>query len=348
MMTEIEDRLRDDLKLATDGVGDDLDVDALLTIGRRRRTARTQRRTLGAVAVATVVGLVAWVGLTAQPPTIGVPDPMSTPSTVAPATSITVQLTGMDEAPPYSELTLSLKGDQIAIKGRKRNTSTLVPVATVPLDTTAARGRRIDPEIYLWTVPGQVSWVHGVDSLRSSTSPGQVYFSAAGVTVHLVSSAAVTKPEAIEGLIWLSADGTLHSSSGEEVETARLRFADRTLVVFRDRKLSTLSWYDPVDGLGWGSIRTTEFPDTDVVPIRASSERDDGNEVINLGLLPHGARDPKVTTSDPNTQVVVGTLEPSGDVVFMAVLETKSEPPDRLVTKVVYTAADGGTRTYKG
>ena len=46
-------------------------------------------------------------------------------------------------------------------------------------------------------------------------------------------------------------------------------------------------------------------------------------------------------------EVVTGTLQPSGAVVFVARNRSATEPNGCLVTKVTYTDADGQARSYR-
>lgn len=126
-MTELEDLIRADLQQATKDVGDDLDVDALLATGRRRRTARTARRLAGVAAVAVVASLVSWAGLggrlTGDVPVLATPAPASptasgtpTLSPSAGADSTAIFGGGTDELPDGAD------GKRILVKATATST----------------------------------------------------------------------------------------------------------------------------------------------------------------------------------------------------------------------------------
>ncbi|MFT4294418.1 MAG: hypothetical protein QM582_03285 [Micropruina sp.] len=350
-MTDLEGLLREDLRDAADTMPTDLDIDNLLQQGRRRRTARMQRRGLAAFAAAAAVSLVTWVGLS-QHTTIGVPDPASSPTAPAPVRSAKFDFEpGVVPRAPYASITAAESDGVLTLTGKKRASDPGVTLASVPLNTTTVTGTPISPRLSLWTIPGQVDWVNVVTNLTSDISASYGnrtgYLSSVGVTVVLgVSHQDQDSKDWVEGLIWRSADGNLHSSAGTTVSTAALRVGDRTQVVYRDPGLKQISFFDPLNGPGFAATRDT--PARNVVKLsvwRNSTTR--GWEQFTVGILPAGAHDPKVATAIKGAEVTTGVLQPDGAVVFFAYSRADAEPKGSFITKVTYTDADGQVRTYR-
>lgn len=348
-MNDLELRLRDDLRDAADTLPVDLDVDALLHQGRRRRAARTQRRGLALVAVTAVVSLVSWVSVV-QRTTTGVPDPATTPSVAATVSSLTFR-PELGEVPhrPYEVITASEADGVLTLTGSKRKTDPPVTITSVPLNRTAPAGTPISPRLSLWTIPGQADWVDvaTADAAEGSYRDDSGYLSSVGVTVVLVmaekNQAAKTW---VDGVIWRSPDGTLHSTAGTPVSTATLQFSDTSITVYRDAGLNHVSFYDVREGQSFTS--SSDGPASNVVKTQIALGRGGGRwEQFAVGILPPGARDARVTTSVTGAEIVSGTLEPDGAEVFVARHRSKPETKGALVTKVVYTDAQGHTRTYR-
>lgn len=348
-MTDLEQRLRDDLTDAAEALPADLDVDALIRQGRRRRMARAQRRGFAAVAAATVVGLVAWLGLTPSS-TTGVPEPASTPTTTALATSLVFWWEpGTAPRSPYEVITTSVKDGVLTVTGRKPSSDTPETLASVPLNRTVATGTAISPRLSLWTIPGRIDWVDVVTNEASdgSYAPRDGYLSGAGVTVVVaVAQKDQARKNWVGGVIWRAMDGTLHSSAGTTVSTATLQFSDRSLIVYRDPGLGQISFFDPMEGRGFTSIRDTGPANVLKIQVSRGNSASDW-EQFAMGILPPGARDPRVTTTSKGAEVVTGVLQPDGAEVFMALHHGTAEPKGPFVTTVTYTDAQGRTRTYR-
>ncbi len=349
-MTDLEERLRDDLRDAAEAMPAELDVDAVLHHGRRRRAARAQRRGFAAMAAVTVVGLVAWLGLTPRG-TAGVPDPAASPTTPPVVSSITVEPETLNGAPPqYRSITIGESGNSLIVTAAKQKSDPPTTLASVPFDPAVAAGTPITRRLYLWVIPGRVDWVDTVTARTANATylPHHDYLSSAGVTIALVISDR-DQPVAkwIDGVIWQADDGTLHSSAGTPVSSASLQFSDRSLIVYRDPGLKQISFFDPMQGQGFTSARD-DSPPTDVLKIQiATSGSTHGWEQFAVGILPPGARDPRVTTSVTGTEVVTGTMQPDGTQAFVALHHATAEPKGRFVTKVTYTDAQSRTRTYR-
>lgn len=348
-MNDLELRLRDDLRDAAETMPADLDLDVLLHQGRRRRAARTQRRGLAVVAATAVISLVTWVSL-AQRTTIGVPDPVATPTVPAVVSSVTFR-SQPGEMPqrPYEVITAAESDGVITLTASERETDPPVTLAAVPLNTTVATGTPISSRLSLWTIPGRVDWV---DVVTAGETEGayvdrEGHLSSVGVTVVLVISGHnQASKKWIDGVIWRSPDGALRSSAGTTVATATLQFPDVSLTVYRDPGLRQISFFDALDGRGFSSTRD-DRPATDVVKTQIALGDPTGWERFAVGILPPGARNARVITSVAGAETVTGTLEPGGAEVFVVRHRSDAEPRGSLVTRVTYTDAQGRTRTYR-
>ncbi|MFT4228097.1 hypothetical protein [Micropruina sp.] len=349
-MSDLEELLRTDLRDAADTLPADLDVDELLDQGHRLRRARTGRRSLAAVAAAVVVSLAGWAGL-AHRTTTGVPDPASTPTMAN-----TVSFFTFDSEPgnvqglPYASVTATAADGTLTLTARKRKTDPPVQLASVPLNPAVATGTPISPRLSLWVIPGQVDWVNveTKDPSIASYFPRHGFISSVGVTVVVTTAEREQKSKDwVDGAIWRATDGTLHSSAGTTVDTAVLSLSDTTLTVYRDPGLKVVSFFDAKEGQGFTSMRD-DHPARYVVKTQIAREMGaDGWEQFAVGILSDGARDPRVTTSAKNAEVVTGTLQPGGAVVFLARNRSAAEPKGGLITKVTYIDADGQTRSYR-
>ncbi|MFT3971187.1 MAG: hypothetical protein QM695_13155 [Micropruina sp.] len=348
-MSDLEELLRADLHDAADTMPADLDVNALVQRGRRLRATRTRQRGLAVLAAAVVVGVAGWAGLT-QRGTNGVPDPASTPSVTDAASSVTFETEpGSVPRSPYALLTAKESDGVLTLTGRQRESDAGVRLASVPVSRTAATGTAISPRLSLWQVPGRIDWV---DAHPRGTSVGPYlarpgFLSSSGVTVVIVVAQQDQRSKDwVEGLIWRASDGSLRSSAGTNVSTAVVALSDTSLTVYRDPGLKVVSFFDALAGRGFTSIRDT--PAHNVVKIQVVRKSSTGGwEQFAVGILPPGARDPRVTVAVPGAEVATGTMRPDGAVTFVARNRTDTEPRNGLISKVTYTDATGQTRTYR-
>lgn len=349
MMSDLEELLRADLHDAADAVPADLDVDELLVRGHRLRRARTGRRGLATVAAAVVVSLAGWAGLS-QRTTTGVPDPASTPTAADTVSFFTIDsMPGNVPHLPYASVTATATDGTLTLTARKHKTDPLVQLASVPLNPAVPSGTPISPRLSLWVIPGRVDWVN-VETKGTSVGsylPQHGFISSVGITVVVTAAQQEQKSKDwVAGMVWQATDGTLYSSAGTTVDTAVLPLSDTSLTVYRDPGLKVVSFFDAKDGQGFTSTRDDQS-DRNVVKTQIARGTTDGWEQFAVGILPKGARDPRVTTSAKGAEVATGVLQPGGAVVFVARNRSDAEPKGGLVAKVTYTDADGQTRTYR-
>lgn len=349
-MSDLEELLRTDLRDAADTLPADLDVDELLDQGHRPRRARTGRRSLAAVAAVVVVSLAGWAGL-AHRTTTGVPDPAST-STMVDTVSFFTFYSEPGNVPglPYATITARATDGVLTLTAQKHKSDSRVQLASVPLNPAVATGTPISPRLSLWVIPGQVDWVtvQTKDPSIGSYSPRHGFISSVGMTVVITDAEREQKSKDwVDGVIWRATDGTLHSSAGTILDTAVLPLSDTSLTVYRDPGLKVVSFFDATEGQGFTSTRDDRPARVVVKTQIARGSFADGWEQFAVGILPAGAHDPRVTTSAKNAEVVTGTLQPSGAVVFVARNRSATEPNGCLVTKVTYTDAEGQARSYR-
>ncbi len=250
---------------------------------------------------------------------------------------------------PYALLTAKQSDGVLTLTGRQHESDPETRLASVPLSRTVATGTPISPRLTLWQIPGRVDWV---DAHARGTSVGPYlarpgFLSSVGVTVVVtIAQRDQRSRDWVEGLIWRAGDGSLHSSAGTTVSTAVVTLSDTSLTVYRDPGLKVVSFFDALDGRGFTGIRDT--PARNVVKIQVVRKSSTGGwEQLAVGILPPGARDPRVAVATPGAEVSTGTMQPDGAVAFVARNRTDAEAKDGLITKVAYTDVNGHTRVYR-
>ncbi|MBK8446687.1 MAG: hypothetical protein IPL41_08425 [Micropruina sp.] len=350
-MTELENRLRADLSHAASEVNDDLDVAALLDRGHERTRARTQRRTVGAVAAAVAVGLVAWTGFLPRTQN-GVPDPAQTPSvSVGTTASATIDLSGMEPEPAYRSITVAVENGVGTFTGKKGGWAgpSATPgdtLATVRLGGETVRAQRVDERLTVGLVADRVEWLEA--SLEQDPGAWSTPFEVVdgmNVTAFVLYTEA-DSDSPLANLTWRSLDGSVRSSGGEQVSTATLGLTNDTYTVYYVPGIEHVGYYSTLGGKGQFSSEMRK--DSSVVKIDASSTRlKNAVEHIAVGVLPPGASDPNVTFNMPGAELAVGPLQQDGRVAFFARMETTKEWSSTLVKAVTYTAADGRKVSYR-
>lgn len=352
-MTELEDRLRADLVHVASSVDDDLDVAELVNQGHRRRRARTQRQTLGAVAAAAVVGLVAWTGLMPRTHN-GVPDPAQTPSVAVTTTSnATIELSGYGPDPKYRSVTVNVDAGVATFTGNKADAaSPSAPgdtLATVRLGGRSMQVQRVDAHLSVGLVADRVEWFQA--SLNQSagawSTPFEVLPGMKLTAFVLYTELATSGSDSpLADLTWRSLDGSLRSSGGQQVSTAAMRLTNDDYTVYYVPGVEGVGYFSTLAGKG--QFASEMRHDSAVIKIDASSGRLQGAfEYIALGVLPPGASSPELSYNMPGAEVVVSSLQPDGRIVFFARLETKKDYYSTLVKSVTYIAADGRKVTYR-
>lgn len=350
-MNELEERLRTDLFGATELIEAEPDLDAVMREGDRVLRGRFVRRMAGGVAVALVVGLVTWVA-TVPRAVPGVPAPMST-SSASPVTSesasIDLRDAGVNQSDPPAR----------AVEVSATRTATGYSVSFTITNADGTQRRRSGdvepgkalltqyPRLMVGVVAARFDWRDSVYAdMVGGISGTEKVLPGLGLTV--VVDVAEKAGNTIKGLLWQGADGLVHDDTGNAVPEARIGLAGVVGTVYLSERLGFLG-YRETDG---SEIVSTQdlAPDNDLVKIAVwsgTSTPDRKGRATVIGLLPDGASDPAVTLAGYGQEWSSGKLSDTGRGVFVAVGQDATGRKGSLVTKVVYTDADGKRVTYR-
>ncbi|MFT3860251.1 hypothetical protein [Micropruina sp.] len=358
MKTELENRLRAELTLLASEVDGDLDLNALIDRGHRAYRERTRRRTLGAVAAAAAIAVAAWAGLLPRTQN-GVPEPMQSPSVSAvEEAKATIELASLNQEFPalYRTIQVSLVGGVATFTGHGRTASTAstastpspAQLATLRLDGSSVMVQRIDAHLSVGLVADRVEWLSADpgEDLGGWSTPFELIPGTNLTAFGLVTEKpADEKAAPLANLIWRSLDGSMHALGNQQVSTATLKLSDDDYTVFYAPATKHIGFFTTLGGLGPFSNNLVD--DSQVVKADGSISKGGGYQNTALGMLPKGASDPKVTTTVQGAEVMIGTLQPDGRLVFVARFDSKKQLADGLVASVTYTGADGRRVTYR-
>jgi hypothetical protein len=336
-MNDIEERLRAGLHELAEPVDAHVDADAALAGGARLRRGRAARWASAGVALATVVAVVAWNGVARQP-IAGVPAPEpTTRSTQATSSEVGLEFAQADPPREYTGVNVAVvrTGQRLAVEVARTRANGDEGV-THSFTTDAGRywSVAVDGDLVIALIPGQVVAVAGLPGWEV------VYNDALGLDLMAV-AAQRTDPAFgdLRGLVWLAANSVVRDSGGAVVPSAGLRVGDRSVVVFRDERLQAWGYFDEYNDDRAALPLATEPVDT----VREVNSNPEG-EVTEIGFLPAGGRDPKLTVRKGATwgSAAVGD---SGRVAYIVFAVNPGSTP--LVTSVTYTDASGNRATYR-
>ena len=351
-MNELEERLRADLFGATELIDAEPDLDAVVREGDRVLRGRFVRRVAGGVAAALAVGLVAWVA--AVPREVpGVPAPVATPS-ASPVTSESASIDLQDgfgmnaKGSPYRSLEVSASRTEAGFRASFTITAEDGTRTRFSGDVQAGRAWFTEyPRLMVGVVADRLAWRDSVyPEMVGGVSGTEKLLPGLGITV--VVDVAEKPGNTIKGLLWQGEDGRVHDDAGEAVPSASIGVAGEVGVVYLSERLGFFGYREP----GGGEVVSTQdiAPDSGPVKIEiwagTTAPEQKGRATV-VGLLPEGASDPAVTLAGYGQEWSSGTLSGTGRVVFVAVGQDPTGKKGALVTKVVYTDADGKRVTYR-
>lgn len=342
-MNELEERLIDDLRQATEAVEPQVDVDFLIAAGRRVRRQRVVRRAAGGTAAALMLGLLAWSALGPRVIT-GIPEPAQTVSTApADTEAVTVDLTEgytvNEDEPPYEKLEVA------ATRSGAGYSVTFVAIRDGVPDASSgwvADGQVIIhqiPRLVAGVVAGQVDWRETVYGRQDgSLIAREVWMPRLGITVLV--DVLDNVESAAEGVIWQDADGVVRDDRGREMPSARIGLSGGDHIVYLDDRLGVLGHRaagsdDSVSIIELGA-------DSEIVKVDSRSRSDGGAwDATAVGVLPDGGGDLEVTLAEFGREWASAKLDGNGRVVFVAVGELEVDDSSDLITAVSYTDSDG-------
>ena len=336
-MNDIEERLRAGLHELAETVDARVDADAALAGGERLRRGRLARWASGGVALVALVGVLAWNGLPWRQ-VVAIPDPISVPTSApgAPTVALLFQQADPPQTWTGANVRVVRTGDRLTIEvarvhpnGDEGASHTFTTAAgefwSVPIDDDLVVALIPNPVISVGSLPGwEVSVNDGLEGLGMTAVGLQRSDPTAG---------------AYGGLVWRGANFSVHNSEGAVVPSAVLRTRDRSVIVFHDEGLGVWGYLDAYNEDHAALPMATE-PTGTVYDLAKNPE----GEVTEIGFLPAGGRDPKLTVRDGATSgsAVVGD---SGRVAYIVFAVNPAATP--LVTSVTYTDASGKRMTYQ-
>jgi len=336
-MNDIEERLRAGLHELAEPVDAHVDADAALAGGERLRRGRLARWASGGVALAALVGVLAWNGLSWRQ-VVAIPDPITAPTSAprAPALALLFQQTDPPQTWTGANVRVVRTGDRLTVEvarihanGDEGASRTYTTAAgefwSVPIDDDLVVALIPNPVISVGSLPGwEVSVNNGLEELGMTAVGLQRSDPAAG---------------AYGGLVWRGANFDVHDNEGAVVPSAVLRAGDRSVIVFRDESLGLWGYLDAYNEDHAALPMATE-PTGTVYDLAKNPE----GEFTEIGFLPVGGRNPKLTVRDGARwgSAVVGD---SGRVAFIVFAVNPAGAP--LVTSVTYTDASGKRLTYQ-
>jgi hypothetical protein len=336
-MNDIEERLRAGLHQLAEPVDAHVDTDSALSGGDRLRRGRMARWASGGVVLATLVGVLAWNGVSWRQ-VVAIPDPATTATTARRAPSAILSFPVSDPPQTWTGARVSVvrTGDRLTVElarvqanGDEGASHTYTTAAgefwSVP----------VEDDLVVAVIPNPVVSVASLAGWDVSVNDG---LDALGITVVGVqrSNPAVG---AYGGLVWRGANFGVHNSEGAVVPSAVLEAGDRSVIVFRDEGLGVWGYLDAYNDVHAALPMATEPMGT----VYDLARNPDG-EVTEIGFLPAGGRDPKLTVWKGATwgSAAVGD---SGRVAYIVFAVNPGSTP--LVTSVTYTDASGNRATYR-
>ncbi|HEY3337510.1 MAG TPA: hypothetical protein VGK18_03320 [Propionicimonas sp.] len=363
-MNDLEDRLRADFQQATAGVEDTTDAEAALLAGQRARSSRRVARTVGAAALATVLGLLGWGVLRTAPILGGHPDPMGTISAVpieptssgSPYVPTDPMSTTFDlssegfggKGPDYDSITFTIasrtsrsySGTVTLVKaGHRQATEDF----SAPFGTSWSLPW--DRHLLIGAVPGRVSWLDIVSTTTKGIYSNQQEITGVGMTAFWAYFEEADGPGWSKGFLWQTVDGAIGDSSGKSVPGAQVVLKDRSFVVYRDEDLDVVGIRATGDGNSY-SNRISDSKPADLVQGGLGRSNGDGTwDWTQYGVLPAGAHDISVELSDPDGEWASAAMS-DGRIAVVANSPRRADTTD-VIRSISYSDAAGKLVTYR-
>lgn len=336
-MNDIEERLRAGLRELAEPMDSHVDTDAALAGGDRLRRGRITRWASVGVAVAALVGVLAWNGLPLRQ-VVAIPDPVATPTTAPRGPSAMLSFPVSDPPQTWTGARVSVvkTGDRFTVELARVHANG--DEGASHTYTTAAGdfwSVPVDGDLVVAVIPNPVTSVASIAGWDVSVNDGLEDLGITVVGVQRSNPAA----GAYGGLVWRGANFDVHNSVGTAVPSAVLRAGDRSVIVFRDERLGVWGYLDAYNE-DHAALPIATEPVKTVYDLAKNPE----GEVTEIGFLPDGGRDPKLTVRNGATwgSAAVGD---SGRVAYIVFAVNPATTP--LVTSVAYTDANGKRMTYQ-
>lgn len=373
-MSQVEERLREDLLRATD-FAVEVDAEAVLGAGRRDRSRRFVR-TAGVGLVATVaVGLLALAGLGGRLNFGGTEVGATVAASAAPAPTAAPGTASFDVLQQFlsKSVTSTDEGEVTASPQVKSEMPMRVEVTPqgagrYQLAVTTVVGERTEefvqveaggsvmtallPEVLVGVIRADARWVDlrpfEVSAAGGWLDTGMVGESGDATAFVMAFPEDGTAAGEVRGVTWADADGRVHDSSGVSVVTAKVGLGEAEGLVYLEPEGDGVRYHDDA-----ARELRVGMQDAEVSfrAVASWSESDSGVEEAGLGVLPKGATDAEFKWLDGVVEKSASTVRLGDREVFVvsAKLPTRVEPVtmDGGLKSVEYTTADGTRGTYR-
>lgn len=350
-MIAIEEQLRGDLQLAANTVEDELDVDALLATGRRRRTARTARRLAGVAALAVVASLVSWAGLgghlTGDVPVLATPRPATPSASASVGSEDTVVFGDGTDVPEGAGATRIAASATVTGTGYEVEFTVTRPDGTTVTEHRVNNGReltwaQLGPRLVVTFLPHRYDWISfrrpSVDDFNGVSFDQRTYNDLDATAGYLVADADGEFP-GVDGYLWRWQGGPMYNQLGEVAPTLTLTLhrTGRTAVIYSDRSLDVV-------GITEDGHFGERVDQPKAVQTLAGWSSEANGLAVGAVVLPTGASDAVVTSAGEGLETASGTLD-GRLVVLAAARMPKAE--QRVFSSLTYTDVDGGRVTKR-
>lgn len=354
-MNELEELLREDLRAATDWLPDDVDSDALLSVGRRLRRSRVVSRTVLAAAAVVVVGLVGSAAWRSLPPVPTAPSPLQTVSAVPsePATPSDPLSTTFDlhdqglgrNAPIVESIRVAVEpaGQEVGVRVTVAYGGKAPVERRFTVQSGAAWRVAWDQHLLIGILPGETSWFTITDSSDKGVYSGDAQpLDGIGSSAFWSYFEESGGPGSVNGVIWQAKGGAVQDSRGNAVPSATVTLSNDTYLVYKDVALDQLGIRP---ARGGGAYSTAIGKVTDFLH-GSLGYKSTGDWVWSqYGVLPEGSRDVQLELAGKDGEWASAQMT-DGSIAVVATLRSKSDSAGNLVRSISYTDASGKRVTH--
>jgi hypothetical protein len=366
-MNDLEELLRTDLARAAEPIDSGLVADELIEAGHRVRRSRTMRVGAGLTAV-----LVATAGLAlviannvysgGRGPVLATPSPVpsTVPSTSASPTSTsairgtaTFDLTdfGMNKSdPPFDQLVVEAAPTgtgkmSITVTGSKPGQADQQVTAQFGPWGTSATFVTLGKRVVVTLLPGTASNASLFTDLNvgGRVSDTKVIPGARLSALVTVFERGVADPAKGAGVIWQTADGSLHSTSGAEVPSEVAMLGTEQVRVFRSVEVGSMGLWGRGE-LGGTNTKIDEWAPSDLVGGGLGHGQDEPNAQwtwVKFAALPPGSTDVQLTLNPQATSTQWKTVTLSDGWVMVIAVAHGGEKLNPVVISADYVDPSG-------
>lgn len=347
-MNDLEERLRVDLIDAAEPATWDVDVDAVLSGGRRLRRSRVVRKVVAGLAVTVAVAGV-WTGLAGRP-VAGVPVLPAAPLPSEVLNAGTAHFDTRDRGLPASSTFESIEVTATRTDAARWHVTVVARPESGDDQLTAfetglrPRGgavtTRIAPQVQVVLIPDRVdSWSPVASSYSSGYGGDFMHLGGLDLSAALVTFDSEADADDFRGAVWLGRDGVVRSSDGRTIPSSEVVLSDRELTLYWDERQSAFGLFDASLTGGFTLVKDRPggpFPAVQYwSPASGSTKL---NTTVVADVLPSGASDVQARLASPTGEFT--TTEVGGRIAFVALSMAEGQS-DPVFTELSYRKADG-------